>query len=224
MLRLLLVSLLFSLSCSTGPSNNSAKSDSPEMPPATSADQKEKLVTSNGTPSANEKTAVFASGCFWCTEKDFESVEGVRDAVSGYTAGKEENPTYEQVGRGQTTHTEAVKVYYDPDVVTYAQLVQKLWMTSDPTDNGGQFVDRGQHYRPGIYYGNDAEKEIAEKSKVALEASKRFSKPIVLEIEKLGPFWPAETYHQDFYKKSPGRYNSYRKGSGRDQFISRHWK
>lgn len=182
------------------------------------------MGASKNIPSANEKTAVFAGGCFWCTEKDFESVKGVRDVLSGYTGGSEENPTYEQVGRGQTTHTEAVKVYYNPDVVTYSQLVDKLWMSCDPTDNGGQFVDRGQHYRPGIFYGDDREKEIAQSSKKVLQDSGRFSKPIILKIEKVGKFWPAETYHQNFYKKSPDRYYGYRKGSGRDQFIASHWK
>ncbi len=223
---LILILILFSFSCSSGPSNN-AKTDSPEMPAATSKAQKEGMdhaASADKKPSANEKFAVFAGGCFWCTEKDFESLSGVRDAVSGYTGGDEENPTYTQVGRGLTGHTEAIKVYYDPDQISYSALVEKLWRSCDPTDNDGQFVDRGHHYRPGIFYASDAEKEIAEKSKAALQDSGRFSKPIVLKIEGLKTFWPAETYHQDFYKKSPDRYYSYRKGSGRDAFIASHWK
>ncbi len=225
MSRFFMFFFLLSLSCSTR-SANTAKSDSPDLPSATatSSHPNEDPTQAKTKPLEGEKFAVFASGCFWCTEKDFEEIEGVRDAVSGYTGGSEENPTYKQVGRGLTTHTEGVKVYYDPNLVTYEQLVEKLWMTSDPTDNEGQFVDRGQHYRPGIFYGDLIEKEIAEKSKKALQESGRFSKPIVLKIEKLGQFWPAEDYHQDFYKKSPKRYYQYRRGSGRDLFIKKHWQ
>jgi peptide methionine sulfoxide reductase msrA/msrB len=175
------------------------------------------------TQPAMTQTAVFAGGCFWCTESDFEKVDGVTEAISGYTGGHVANPTYEQVSAGGTGHVEAVKVIYDPTKVSYKQLLDVFWRHVDPTDGGGQFVDRGSQYRSVIFYANDKEREMAETSKKALAASGRFDKPIVTEILPLDEFYPAEDYHQDYYKKNPIRYHWYRSGSGRDQFLEKVW-
>jgi peptide methionine sulfoxide reductase msrA/msrB len=168
-------------------------------------------------------TAVFAGGCFWCTESDFEKVDGVIDAISGYTGGHVKNPSYNQVSAGGTGHLESVKVIYDPSKVSYEQLLDYFWRHVDPTDPGGQFVDRGSQYRSAIFYANETQKRLAEKSKQQLEASGKFNKPIVTEILPLGKFYPAEDYHQDYYKKNPIRYHYYRYGSGRDQFLKKTW-
>jgi peptide methionine sulfoxide reductase msrA/msrB len=168
-------------------------------------------------------TAVFAGGCFWCTESDFEKVDGVIDAVSGFTGGEVENPTYSQVTAGGTGHVEAIKVIYDPTRVSYSQLLEVFWRTIDPTDAGGQFVDRGDHYRSAIFYATDEERSMAEASKQALAASGRFDRPIVTEILPLGSFFEAEAYHQNFYKNNPLRYSWYRSGSGRDRFLEAKW-
>ena len=169
------------------------------------------------------ETAVFAGGCFWCTESDFEKVDGVVDAVSGYTGGRVANPSYEQVSAGSTGHVEAVKVIYDPDKVSYAQLLDVFWRHVDPADRGGQFVDRGSQYRSVIFYSGEEQRQLAEASKKELVQSGRFAKPIEIEILPLGPFYEAEGYHQDYYKKNPIRYNCYRAGSGRDQFLDKTW-
>jgi peptide methionine sulfoxide reductase msrA/msrB len=169
------------------------------------------------------QAAIFAGGCFWCTESDFEKVDGVLEVISGYTGGRAANPTYEQVSAGGTGHVEAVKVVYDPDKVTYAQLLQVFWRHVDPTDGGGQFVDRGSQYRSVIFYSTDQERSLAEASKQSLAASGRFGKPIATEILRLGEFYPAEEYHQDYYKKDPINYRDYRSGSGRDQFLKKAW-
>lgn len=169
------------------------------------------------------KTATFAGGCFWCTEADFEKVDGVVEAISGYTGGHTDNPTYHQVSAGGTGHVEAVQVIYDPQKITYNELLDVFWRHVDPTDAGGQFVDRGSSYRSVIFYHDDLQKQQAEASKIALEASGRFERPIVTEIVKLDKFYKAEDYHQDYYKKNALRYKFYRFGSGRDQFLSRVW-
>jgi peptide methionine sulfoxide reductase msrA/msrB len=168
-------------------------------------------------------TAVFAGGCFWCTESDFEKVPGVSEAISGYTGGKEVNPTYEQVSGHATGHVEAVKVIYDPAKVSYGQLVEWFWRHVDPTDAGGQFVDRGAQYRSVIFVADDEQRRIAEASKQKLAASGHFDDPIVTEILPLGPFYEAEDYHQDYYSANPFRYGWYRSGSGRNQFIEKSW-
>jgi len=170
------------------------------------------------------REAVFAGGCFWCTESDFEKVKGVTDAVSGYTGGHVVNPTYEEVSGGGTGHVESVKVIYDPKIVTYSQLLDVFWRHVNPTDSGGQFVDRGPQYRSVIFYANERQKRLAEKSKEALSASGQFDDPIVTEILPLGPFYKAEEYHQNYYKKNPIRYKFYRFNSGRDQFLEKAWK
>lgn len=174
-------------------------------------------------PKVGERIATFAGGCFWCMEGPFEKLDGVRAVLSGYTAGPEKGPTYKQVSRGLTGHTEAVIVYFDPKKVSYEKLVEVFWMSMDPTDAGGQFADRGAHYRPAIFYHDDAQKAAAQKSKEALDASERFSKPIAVPIQPAEPFWVAEEYHQDYYKKEPAHYGRYRRGSGRAGFIAKHW-
>jgi peptide methionine sulfoxide reductase msrA/msrB len=169
------------------------------------------------------RSAVFAGGCFWCTESDFEHVDGVVEAISGYTGGHVKNPTYKQVSRGGTGHVESVKVIYDPKTVTYEGLLDVFWRKVNPTDAGGQFVDRGDQYRSVIFYANDHERQLAEASKARLAASGVFDKPIVTDILPLGPFYTAEDYHQNYYKKNPIRYRWYRSGSGRDQFLEKTW-
>lgn len=168
--------------------------------------------------------ATFAGGCFWCTESDFEKVNGVKEAISGYTGGREKDPSYASVSSGKTGHTEAVQVYYDPNVVSYEALLDVFWRHINPTDPGGQFVDRGSQYRSEIFYHNDMQREKAMASKQALEASMTFDKPVVTPITRFETFYPAEEYHQDYYKKNALRYKYYRWGSGRDQFIDKIWK
>jgi peptide methionine sulfoxide reductase msrA/msrB len=165
--------------------------------------------------------ATFAGGCFWCVESDFEKVPGVEKVISGYTGGTGENPTYETYSK--KGHVEAVQIYFDTSKVTYEQLLDYLWKHIDPTDQGGQFVDRGSQYRSAIFYHNEEQKRLAEKSKSELGKSGRFSKPIVTEIIKFDKFFNAEEYHQDYYKKNPIRYKYYRHGSGRDQFLKKIW-
>ena len=175
------------------------------------------------TASGNTEVATFAGGCFWCVEADFEKLPGVIKVISGYTGGQKENPSYQEVSAGETGHVEAVQVYYDPSRVTYAKLLDFFWRHIDPTDPGGQFVDRGSQYRSVIFYHDEAQKNLAEKSKEELGKSGRFGKPIVTEIKKFTKFYEAEEYHQDYYKKNPLRYWYYRHGSGRDQFLERVW-
>ncbi|MGQ7269035.1 peptide-methionine (R)-S-oxide reductase MsrB [Marinobacter nauticus] len=163
--------------------------------------------------------ATFAGGCFWCVEAGYEKIPGVVEAVSGYAGGEEKSPTYKQVSSGRTGHTEAVQVYYDPDKMTYEGLLAGLWRMMNPTDLEGQFVDRGRQYRPTIFYHNEEQKRLAEAAKQALEASGVYDKPVVIPIEPLKRFYPAEEYHQDYYKKNPVRYKFYTFNSGRYQFI-----
>ena len=171
----------------------------------------------------NNRTAVFAGGCFWCTESDFEKVNGVLEVVSGYTGGRIDHPTYKQVSAGGTGHVETVRVVYDPNRISYAELLEIFWRHVDPTDGGGQFMDRGDQYRSVIFYANEEERQLAEASKQTLADSGRFDKAIVTDILPLGSFFDAEAYHQDYYKRNPIRYNSYRSGSGRDQFLRNTW-
>lgn len=168
-------------------------------------------------------TAIFAGGCFWCTEADFEKLPGVLRAVSGYTGGTEKNPTYEQVSNQATGHTEAVEVTFDPAQVSYSQLVEYHWRHIDPTAKNRQFCDSGPQYRSGIYWKNAEQKKIAEASKIALEKSGVLKAPIATEILAATSFWPAEDYHQDYYKKNPVRYRYYRSGCGRDERLKELW-
>lgn len=172
----------------------------------------------------NLEKATFAGGCFWCIESAFEKVPGVIEAISGYTGGHKANPTYEEVCTGTTGHFEAVEITYDPEKVTYQDLLDIFWQNIDPTDPGGQFVDRGSQYRTAIFYHNEEQRRLAEQSKEVLEKSGKFSRPIVTEILPASRFYPAEDYHQDYYRKCPVRYELYRSHSGRDQFQEQHWK
>jgi peptide methionine sulfoxide reductase msrA/msrB len=167
--------------------------------------------------------AYFSGGCFWCIESEFEKIPGVKEVISGYSGGHVDNPSYEQVSSGTTGHREAVEVIYDPEEVTYNQLIAAFWKMFNPTDQGGSFGDRGHQYTSAIYYQTEEEQKIAEHSKEELERSERFSQPIITPIEPLKNFFPAETMHQDYYKKHSFRYKSYRYLSGRDSFIKKHW-
>ncbi|MBP1714382.1 MAG: methionine sulfoxide reductase, partial [Deltaproteobacteria bacterium] len=180
-------------------------------------------MAANTTEVKNLKIATFAGGCFWCSESDFEKIPGVVKVISGYTGGKKENPTYEEVSAGTTGHVEAFQVYYDPEKVSYEKLLDVFWRHIDPTDGGGQFVDRGSQYASAIFYHDEEQKRLAEKSKVELGKSGKFARPIVTPILKFTRFYDAEEYHQDYYKKNPLRYTYYRHGSGRDQFLEKVW-
>lgn len=169
-------------------------------------------------------TATFAGGCFWCMEPPFEKLDGVISVVSGYAGGNATNAKYRKVASGQTDHLEVVQVTYDSDVISYATLLETFWRQIDPTDAGGSFVDRGKQYTSAIFYHNKQQHTQAEASKQALSASGLFKDPIVTTVRDLEMFYPAEDYHQDYYKVNPLRYKSYRFGSGRDQFIKKHWK
>ncbi|MEM6411664.1 MAG: peptide-methionine (S)-S-oxide reductase MsrA [Pseudomonadota bacterium] len=167
--------------------------------------------------------AIFAGGCFWCVESDFDKVVGVVETTSGYTGGTVDAPTYRQVSKENTGHYEAVKISYDPSQVSYAELVEYFWRHVDPTDDGGQFCDRGSSYRTAIFTASDEERRIAEASKSTIEQSNVLSAPIVTPIIDATIFWGAEEYHQDYYLKNPVRYQFYRNGCRRDDVISRVW-
>lgn len=175
------------------------------------------------SPSVALDRATFAGGCFWCMEGPFEKLPGVKDAISGYAGGTKDKPTYQEVSAGTTGHTESIQVVYDPKVITYEKLLDAFWRNMDPTDADGQFVDRGKQYRPAIFYADEKQKAAALKSKAALEKSGKFNKPIVVEITELKKFFPAEDYHQDYYKKKPESYHQYRSHSGRDAFLDKVW-
>lgn len=168
--------------------------------------------------------ATFAGGCFWCMVEPFDSRPGIEGVISGYTGGDVKNPTYKQVSSHTTGHVEAVQIAFDPELMPYEQLVETFWQQIDPTDAGGQFNDRGESYQTAIFYHGEKQKEIAEKSKAQLEASKKFSKPIATKILPAKPFYPAEEEHQDYYKKQSFHYRLYKKGSGREEFIKNTWK
>ena len=181
------------------------------------------LLSASALAQAATATAVFAGGCYWCIEADFEKLPGVASVESGYTAGKTPNPTYEQVSNGHTGHTEAVRVTYDPAKVSYAQLVEYFWRHIDPTVKDRQFCDIGSQYRSGIYWGNDAERRVAEASRDALLKSGRF-KSIHTELAPASAFYLAEDYHQDYYKKNDLRYSYYRLSCGRDARVKSLWQ
>jgi len=171
----------------------------------------------------NLEKATFAGGCFWCVESPFENINGVKEVISGYTGGTEKNPTYEEVSTGETGHLESVQILFDPNIISYSELLDIYWKQFDPTDAGGSFVDRGPQYSSAIFYHNETQKKLAEKSKSVLDKSGMFKKPIVTPIRQATEFYPAEEYHQDYYKKNPFHYKRYRNGSGRDQFIQKIW-
>ena len=172
----------------------------------------------------NRETAIFGGGCFWCMEPPFEQVEGVIEVTAGYSGGDEVAPTYDQVASGLTSHLECVQVVYDPDLVSYRQLVEVFWHQIDPTDDGGQFADRGNHYRTAIFYNSDEQKRIAEESRAELDRSGVFDTPVVTSLLPAKPFYPAEEHHQDYYRKNVPHYSAYKVGSGRAGFLEKTWK
>ena len=176
-------------------------------------------MTGPGTQAA----ATFAGGCFWCMEPPFDKLEGVISTTSGYMGGQKDNPTYKEVSAGGTGHTEAVQILYDPEKVTFAELLEVFWRQINPTTPDRQFVDVGSQYRAAVFYHNEEQKQLAADSKKRLAQSGRFDGPIVTEIVMAGKFWPAEDYHQDYYMRNPVRYKYYRWGSGRDQYLKSVW-
>ncbi len=167
--------------------------------------------------------ATFGGGCFWCMEKPFEEINGVVSVIPGYTGGHRENPTYPEVSSGETGHLEAVEIAFDPGKISYTELLDLFWRQVDPTDPGGQFADRGDQYKTAIFYHSEEQKKAAQASKEKLDQSGTFDKPVVTEILQGTVFFPAEEYHQDYYKKNPVRYKLYRYGSGRDRFLKKVW-
>jgi peptide-methionine (S)-S-oxide reductase len=174
-------------------------------------------------PAQQTEAAIFAGGCFWCVESDFDKVDGVLSTTSGYVGGRTANPTYRDVSAGGTGHTEAVRVEFDPARISYAQLLEKFWPSIDPTMKDQQFCDVGSQYRSGIYPLNEQQLKAATASKAALEKTKPFRQPIVTEIVMAGTFYPAEEYHQDYYLKNPVRYAFYRRNCGRDARLKELW-
>ncbi len=179
------------------------------------------LISDEAKLPAGTKVATFASGCFWCTEADFDKVEGVVRTISGYIGGHTKNPTYRQVTSGGTGHLEAVAIYYNPQIVTYEKLLDRYWRTVDFTDGGGQFCDRGSSYAPAIFVHSQDQRKAAAASKKAIEAA--FSQDVVVPIRQATEFTPAEDYHQNFYRTNPLRYYSYRTGCGRDARLKSLW-
>lgn len=168
--------------------------------------------------------ATFAGGCFWCMVKPFDSYPGIHKVTSGYMGGQVDNPTYEQVKTGTTGHLEVVEIEFDPSLFPYEQLLEIYWQQIDPTDDEGQFQDRGDQYRTAIFYYTEDQHQKAEAAKQLLEDSGKFDKPVVTRILPAGEFYEAEDYHQDFYKKEPEHYKQDRAASGRDEFIESNWK
>ncbi|CAK3911190.1 peptide-methionine (R)-S-oxide reductase MsrB [Vibrio crassostreae] len=187
------------------------------------------FVSQIGTANTMDKTAdsgkneiaTLAGGCFWCTESDLEKLTGVTDVISGYSGGELENPTYKQVSSGKSGHIEVINVTYNPDLVSYEQVLDQFFRHIDPTDNKGSFVDRGPQYRPAIFYHNQEQKDVAQNFMMEIDKAKIFGAPLKTELIKFEKFWPAEGYHQDYYKKSKVRYNYYRYASGRDQYLDK---
>ena len=188
------------------------------IPPSATAAQMAYVPTVR----ANRQEAIVAGGCFWCVESDFETVTGVTEVISGYSGGSLANPTYKQVGRGGTGHIEVAKIIFDPTLISYRELMDKYWMTVDPTDAGGQFCDRGQSYETAIFV-TPSQRAEAEASKLALSTSGRLKNKVVTPIRDAVTFYDAEDYHQDYYKKNPKRYKYYRKGCGRDAHLKKLW-
>ncbi len=188
---------------------------------STSSDSSARTPAAPVALEAGQADAIFAGGCFWCMEPPFEKLDGVISVTSGYAGGAEVNPTYEQVSNKQTGHAEVVRVVYDSTRISYAELLDVFWHNIDPLVAGRQFCDVGPQYRSAIFYGNEDEQALAEQEKARL--AERFGATIETEIVPDGPFYPAEAYHQDFYKKNPDRYYSYRRGCGRDQRLEALW-
>ena len=190
----------------------------------TNSEESKDGMNSTVISNTDDEIATIAGGCFWCIEAPFEKIEGVTNVISGYAGGTESEPTYKQVSSGNTGYVEAVQVYFDPDIISYSEILGIYWKQFDPTDDGGSFVDRGFQYTSAIFYHDKVQQQVAINSKQSLNKSGIFNKPIVTPIKEFTTFYPAEDYHQDYYKKDPERYYSYRKGSGRDAFIMKVWK
>ena len=185
--------------------------------------EKEKEMKNTSVNPENLHTAIFAVGCFWCMEPPYDDLPGIISTTVGYTGGKVENPTYEEVSSGETGHAEAVKIVFDSSKISYAELLRVFWRNIDPTNPFGQFADRGSQYRTAIFYLDENQKEAALQSKRELEESGKFKDPIVTQIVPAAIFYPAEDYHQEYYQKNPFHYNSYKVGSGRAGFLKKTW-
>ncbi len=181
------------------------------------------FAETQATVPPGQAVATFAGGCFWCMEPPFDRLPGVSATISGYTGGTKANPTYQEVSSGGTGHAEAVQVIYDPKKVSYEKLLETYWVNVDPTVKDRQFCDSGTQYRTAIFYNDESQRKAAEASRAALEKSKPFKQPIVTQIVAAGPFYPAEDYHQDYYRKNPVRYQIYRSGCGRDARLKELW-
>ena len=190
---------------------------------ATAAPAPAPAATKAPAKPARTELATFAMGCFWCGETQFETLPGVKSVISGYSGGREERPTYEQVSSGETGHYESIQITFDPAVVSYAKLLDMFWHGIDPTQGNGQFCDHGRQYRSVVFVHDATQKKLADDSRRAIEASGVLKQPIVTEILPYTKFWPAEEYHQDFWKKDPERYHSYREGCGRDRRLAELW-
>ncbi len=191
------------------------------LAPVALGDREPKPAETAGAPSS--ELATFAGGCFWCMEHPYDELDGVVSTTSGYSGGSTQNPTYEEVSAGKTGHTEVVQIRYDPAKVSYDTLLEVFWRNIDPTTSDRQFCDKGSQYRPAIFYHNEEQRRLAEASKQKLAKEKSFSEPIVTEITSLAEFYPAEDYHQDYYRKNPLRYNFYRYSCGRDERLEELW-
>lgn len=180
-------------------------------------------ITCTSASHAEEQTATFAGGCFWCSESDFEKLDGVITVTSGYIGGHLKNPTYKQVSSGKSGHTEGVQIIFDSQMISYATLLEHFWKSIDPIDDGGQFCDRGQQYRSEIFYHSEEQQQAAEKSRETLDGSGELGVPVATKITAASIFYAAEDYHQDYYLKNPLRYNYYRWGCGRDKRLEALW-
>ncbi len=183
----------------------------------------EKDVRKESVEPVKTEKVIFAGGCFWCIESAFTATPGVKKAVSGYTGGSKANPSYKEVCSGTTGHYEAVEVTFDPSKISFLETLNKFWQQIDPTDEGGQFADRGPQYGTAVFYFSDRQKTIIEASKKAIDESLMFSKPVVTKVLKAAPFYPAEEYHQKYSKKNPLHYNLYKAASGRSKYLEDKW-